>query len=232
MLSQLDLILFQALNSHAGNPLVDRVIGAICNPMRLGLLLVAPYWYFWFTTRAPAIRREVGAGLIGAILAIAICRATANFLPYRERPMYDLDSGFVALGHALPPGYLEHWSSFPSDTIAFLLALAMGLYLLARRLSIALMIVAIIAGGVGRVYLGIHYPFDIAVGMVVAMLSVLAAHQNWAVRLVDGALRWERIAPAPFYLLAIVATTEMSQMFDTVRKVGREAFEVVVYLLT
>jgi undecaprenyl-diphosphatase len=230
--SSLDLLLFHVVNGRAGNWLFDNLVNAIAGNLLIsGTIFIAPYWYYWFrkgTTAADtvAVRHSVGAGLIGGILSIVISRAMAESLPFRDRPMHDFSSGFVA-----PAGdfviHMEHWSAFPSDTAAFTVALAFGLYRLAPRLSLVLVAYAVAISGLGRIYFGIHYPSDVGAGMVIGILSALIAHNRLSMRLMDRTLRWEAAAPGPFYLVAILATTEMGRMFDNVRRIGRGAAQLI-----
>ncbi len=223
-----DLPLFHALNGHAGNLLIDHVIKSITSNRLLGGgMFVAPYWYYWFrkedrAAERLAIRRKIGLGLFGGLAAIVICRTLAMLLPFRQRPMYEAASGFVgSLSGA--DMYLEKWSAFPSDTAAFTIALAVGVHRFAPRLTAPLAAYAILAGAIARVYFGIHYPSDVLAGLLIGALAAFAVDNQLSVNVIDSGLGWEEQAPGLFYLLAILATAEMTVMFDNVRAIARGA---------
>jgi len=100
-------------------------------------------------------RAAVGAGL-SAVLALAIARALSSLF-FHPRPFMD----------GLVRNYLHHTpdSSFPSDHATLLFALGFSILVappaLIRRLWLVPMGLAC-AVGWARVYLGAHYPLDIA----------------------------------------------------------------------
>jgi undecaprenyl-diphosphatase len=223
-----DLPLFHALNGHAGNSLIDHVIKSITSNRLLGGgAFVAPYWYYWFrkedqAAERLAIRRKIGLGLFGGLGAIVICRTLAMLLPFRQRPMYDTASGFIgSLGGA--DMYLEKWSAFPSDTAAFTIALALGVHRFAPRLTAPLAAYAVLAGAIVRVYFGIHYPSDVLAGLLIGAVAAFAVDNPLSINVIDSGLGWEKRSPGLFYLVAILATAEMTVMFDNVRAIARGA---------
>ncbi|KQW65031.1 phosphatase PAP2 family protein [Variovorax sp. Root411] len=86
----------------------------------------------------------------------------------------------------LAPSYIEHSGrgSLPSThaTVMFLLALAFLLRPGLRRLGVLLLVLAAVTGW-ARVYVGVHFPLDIAAGLLLAcaITGVFAAAQ-WLVR--------------------------------------------------
>lgn len=128
-----------------------------------GPVLLVVLWIFGSTGDR---RAAVGAGL-SAILAVAIA-ATLSILVWHPRPFMD----------GLAANYLNHAadSSFPSDHATQLFALGFSLWLmpslLLPRAWIAMMGLGL-AVGWARVYLGVHYPFDIFGAALVGLSSAL-----------------------------------------------------------
>ena len=72
------------------------------------------------------------------------------------------------------------------------------------------------------VYLGIHYPTDIVVG---ALLGIAMAF--WVklsplrTAVARPFLRWEQLYPRRFYTIFFVVGFEFSEMFDSLRAIGK-----------
>lgn len=66
--------------------------------------------------------------------------------------------------------------AFPSDHTALVTALAAGIWLVDRRLG-ALAAALALTEGFTRVYLGMHYPHDVAAGMLLSSALILG---GWA----------------------------------------------------
>ncbi|QUD86290.1 phosphatase PAP2 family protein [Phenylobacterium montanum] len=180
------------------------------------LILTMPYIYLWFSQKTPESRARLVAGLGGAILSIGLARLIAHFAPFEVRPMYDAASGFhkLAVDRAAD---MEGWSAFPSDTAAFSIALTLGLFTVSRTASVALTLLSMAFFGLARVYLGIHYPLDVAAGWLIGGLAAALAQTPPIRGLAGSALRVEARAPPLFYACAAMVLTETGQMFDNVR---------------
>ena len=61
--------------------------------------------------------------------------------------------------------------SFPSDTVALLATMTCGLFLWNRLLGIGAFLFILITGVFPRLYFGLHYPSDMALGVVIAISS-------------------------------------------------------------
>ncbi|MFF8591830.1 phosphatase PAP2 family protein [Streptomyces sp. NPDC015220] len=93
--------------------------------------------------------------------------------------------------------------AFPSNHTTVAFAFAVALLVVNRRLG-AVALLAAVAMGASRVYVGAHYPHDVAVGAlvgtVVSLLVVLAARRfclSLVQRLRDGVLRPLLVVPPP-----------------------------------
>ncbi|MFI1994963.1 phosphatase PAP2 family protein [Actinoplanes sp. NPDC020271] len=146
--------------------------------------------------------------LIFAVFAVAAALAASALRRRRIRPVAELGAALVlgfagaqVLSHLsgqLRPFQSHHVHqliphepgvSLPSDhaTAAFTIAFAVFAFL-SRAWGVALMVAAI-AVGVARVWVGVHYPGDIAAGAVIAVLAVGAVA-------VYGRMRISRVGSA------------------------------------
>ncbi len=125
----------------------------------LGVLCIVGLWVWG----APERRRA----LLGAVMSWALAMSVnlaISLLWFHPRPF------MIGLGHQL----LAHGpeTSFPSDHATFLLSLGLGLLLAGGRRRWGALLVALGAGVAwSRVYLGVHFPFDMAGSLVVALAS-------------------------------------------------------------
>ena len=108
------------------------------------------YQYFLFTALALILSRGLFTELI-------------RFFYYRPRP-------FVALNFT-PLINHESAAAFPSGHAAFYFALAFAVWVYDRRWGTIFIIGALLMG-IARVASGVHYPFDILGGILVALISL------------------------------------------------------------
>ncbi|MBW1599323.1 phosphatase PAP2 family protein [Streptomyces sp. JJ38] len=142
--------------------------GVIAGLMVLGL------WAWWTARRRPDAVTAV-AGLMWAPLgasAAYLVNYPIRELVARPRPFVDHEGLNVLV--AGKDGY-----SFVSDHSALVMALAVGIFVVNRKLG-ALAIALALFQGFGRVYTAVHYPTDVIGGLalgaaVVLLLAPLAA---------------------------------------------------------
>jgi undecaprenyl-diphosphatase len=118
---------------------------------------------------------------LALVLPVWFGNETIKEVVHRPRP--DIQS----LPHALvlEPGGL----SFPSGHTSFTACLMLGLIMVTwtqrwRRLSIVIAIVLVLATAWSRVYLGVHYPSDVAASIVYAVAGVALANSLWSLLVV------------------------------------------------
>ena len=219
---QTDLWVFHLINGQAGNWALDWVaIFASRTYLFNGAIIMAAYWYIWFLPGSHQDRREkIVLALIGAIITLIVARGFASILPYRVRPLYALDVGY--LSPHLPSGQTiagyEDWSSFPSDQAALFFALAAGLWRCSRPLGVLAILVAIIGVCAVQIYLGIHYPSDVIAGAALGVLCVYATARIGSNRLTRTILAFERDFSPAFYAAMFLVTFEIGSLFDDVRQ--------------
>ena len=214
----LNIVLFHVLNGFGAYPIV--AAGAIAvheNHILRFAVLTAPYAYYWFSpNRTLDLERTLLVGLASVLFAILIARGLANFLPFEVRPMYDPSSGFRTLAIKHDPD-MESWSSFPSDTAAVCFALTLSLYPISRWASAALTFAALLLFCIPRIILGVHYPLDITVGVLIGGGSALLTEKLFSLSS-NRFHEWTcRLPDKLYYPLMIIYLSEASQMFSGFR---------------
>jgi undecaprenyl-diphosphatase len=155
--------LFHAINSLTGNAAVDSVMKAAARYLIFVVFLAAAI----LCLRRLARRQLRPVVLTGAALLLTFLLGLAEAALYAEKRPFQTHHVHELIAHA--PG-----QSFPSDhaTAAFGVAFAIAVFV-SRPWGVVL---AFLAVGIGfaRVYDGIHYPLDIAGGLLAAALGVAA----------------------------------------------------------
>jgi len=117
-----------------------------------------------------------GAPLIGLLVAQAIGRSVD-----RSRPYNTLDNVHLLLSKTAD-------FSFPSDHATVAGAVAVGLFMIDRRLGLISGLGALLMA-FARVYVGAHYPGDVLAGLVIGG-AVAAAGWYLVVPVLDRGLAW------------------------------------------
>jgi undecaprenyl-diphosphatase len=138
---------------------------------------VALLWTSWITTGK--VRREcatIWRLLLGILLALCISRVIQEMFPMRNRPI--LEPGLaLAAPNYFDPSAFAGWSSFPSDNAALFSALATVTFITHRKLGVISYLHAVFIVSLPRVYLGLHYPSDVLVGLMLGIAVVILMYK-------------------------------------------------------
>ena len=145
-------------------PLLDRVMrgvthlgdAAVTVTFTLALVLGA-------VPGGAAAGRRAAFALVLSHLAVQLLKRTVS----RRRP--EMPTGVVAL--AQPPDRF----SFPSGHAAAALSVALGLASVLPVAAAGLVLIMALFVGASRCYLGVHYPGDVLVGWLLAVLGIVGA---------------------------------------------------------
>lgn len=159
--------LFFKINNLAGIHIwLDRL--AIFFAVYVGYILLAFLIYLWLTR--PDSKRMVVVALIAAIFARLVITNIIRFLYVHPRP-FDVMQVRQLIS--------ESGSSFPSGHAAFFFALSAVVYIYDRKLGWVFFVISALMG-FARIYVGVHWPFDILAGVVVGILVSLVT--DWFIK--------------------------------------------------
>ena len=165
-MEQLNNHLFAAINQFAG-------LNQFFDYMFMFFAEVMPYLFIvlviaaWFRSKEHTKRYLIGA-TVPSVVGIAINHVIAQVY-FHPRPFMN-DLGTTLVAHT--PS-----TSFPSDHTTFMFCIAFSLlcHQATRTVALGLTLLAVI-GGLSRVYIGVHFPFDIAAAAVVSGFAAMVVH--------------------------------------------------------
>jgi undecaprenyl-diphosphatase len=179
-LLSLDRALFFAINNGLAGPVNDIVIGWatwLGNALVLGTGVI-PLLYL---IDRKNFRRNLVLVVLTVLLA-SIIGWTLKHLIDRPRPLKDM-ADLIAAGkvhiHVLFTPLRER--SMPSGHTVVIFSAAASLSFFFHRYAVPLFLIAILTG-LSRVYVGAHYPSDVAIGALIGILSAVLVHRlyhNW-----------------------------------------------------
>lgn len=174
--TQWNVDLFVHMHATAASPHLLVAVAVVLAQWPLYAALGIAAWQCW------RHRDGIGAAqIIGAWLIANRIEALVDAVAFHARPFA---AGFG-------PAFMAHAAdnSMPSSHVALGSVLAIVLALRRRRLSSALVAALTVAMAWARVYVGIHWPADMAGALLTAAVSVAVA---WTVGCAAAALRKRR----------------------------------------
>lgn len=152
------------------------------------LAAIPPLLWLWPAppARRAANQRVAASAVISVGLAVALA-ALLGYLHAESRPFVSDPGTRLLIHHSAD-------NSFPSDHVIFAAAIA-GVLLAARPWLGAVAFAGVLAVGLARVFVGVHWPDDVLVAAAVGLLTGFAAIR--AERLLIGPQRaFSRVLPA------------------------------------
>lgn len=135
-------------------------------------MLAAATIGLWFVSR-PGARSRWRMASLSALTAAAVALALNQAIAHiwlRARPSAAHPDA-VHLYFVAP----SHDPSFPSDHASAAFAIAFAVFFISRRAGLGFLLAAA-AIGIARVLIGLHYPGDIAAGVLVGLTSATLVH--------------------------------------------------------
>ena len=160
------------INGFVGtSPTFDHIARIVASDYLMPLAFSAVIFAIWFVGRNLAERRRYQRGTLLAATAIGISNLIVDIID----SAYDRQRPFDELGDSLQLIFYRSTDpSFPANPMAVVFAIAMGVWLVDRRIGWTLMAGASIYSVI-RVYVGTFYPTDVIGGAVIGVISALIA---------------------------------------------------------
>jgi len=172
---KLDLKIFELINGSAGNiKILDDIIIMFASdyfvPVMTGLIFLFHWIGFSNTELKVCSQRSVLKSIIIMVVANAVV-ISLNQIIFRERPFITNEVNLLF--------YMPSDSSFPSNASAGSLSLALGF--LDKKWMKTFIIIFILSTlmSISRIYVGVHYPSDIAGGILVSIISYFIGVHIW-----------------------------------------------------
>jgi undecaprenyl-diphosphatase len=162
-----------------------------------GVLLLAAWWQARRSNDAPrAVALVVWAGA-SPLAALAVAQVINQFVD-RARPYAAMPSAHVLIARSAD-------ASFPSDHATAAGAVAAGLLIAGTALGSRLLGIIAAAAAIllafARLYVGVHYPSDVLVGLALGGTIALTL-APLARRLVTPVARWAMTTPLRWFVVA------------------------------
>lgn len=158
-MTQLNYEILKAINDLAGqSSWLDRVMIFATNyavPVFAIVLLLM--WFFGNEYMKKTVVYSTISGVIGILINVLISK-----IYFEPRPFVTHDDLNVLVEHASD-------ASFPSDHTTGAIALAFAIALRNKRIGLIMMVFALLTG-FSRMYVGNHYPGDVAMGIVIGLM--------------------------------------------------------------
>ncbi|MBP2258333.1 phosphatase PAP2 family protein [Virgibacillus alimentarius] len=166
----IDVYLFQLINNLANkNTLLDHffILLTDFSPYIILLILV---WIWFFRKGDKRINKKIVLFAIFTVILAIGANYLINIFYFRPRPFTEIEGPITMLIDKAADS-----PSFPSNHATGAFAIAFAFFTKDKRLGSGLIILAILIA-ISRIFVGVHYPTDVAAGAMIAFIACLATH--------------------------------------------------------
>lgn len=219
---QIDHALTLFVNEPAGrSKVVDRLVFDVADTKLLsGGVFLVPYWWLWFKADENGVhvqRRNVVVAILAIGVLAGIVWLLKALLPFQPAPLNASSFG-LRLPFGIDPAGLNDGNSFPSGHAALFFALSVPLWMYSRWLGATAAVWALSMICLPLVYLGYHWPSDIAAGALAGIaLMLLLCRLIGATRLPNRVVSFSAKRAPAFYAIAWLIVFETAVLFEDLK---------------
>ena len=171
-------------------------------------------------------KKRVLSILLSIMITLGIIE-TLNSLVDSPRPIvtYESQINSPIVTENTKPLWRDGWvrntkhGSFPSDTVALLATIAIGIFFWNKLIGFISILFVIITGILPRLYFGLHYPSDMMLGFLIALSSSLIVEKlKFFDLLCTKVLNFEKKIPFVFGTLGFYLAYIIADKFILLRK--------------
>lgn len=191
-----------------------------------GWVVSAVLLWLWFLEggKREERRKKILAVLAGCMAAVLAGRLLQLNLPHIPRPKNDPQLAFV-LPHGVEVDALTGWNAFPSDHAILFFGAAAGLWLVSRFWGTFVLIYISLVVGIGRIYIGYHYPSDIlGGGLLGAFIVIVCVQSRFLDNLILPLLEFKDRFPRVFYTGFFLVLYQLAILFVQLRDLAQWAW--------
>lgn len=168
-MENINIYLFRIINNLATNQYINLFFSLSAQYLIfLYLLFIIFIWFYKKQINKKLDNKRIFIlSVLSSILSLIINKVL-GYIYYEKRP-------FVSLKHVNLLFKYTPNNSFPSDHMAVVSSIAVMIYIYNKKLGIFLLVISLLIG-FSRVFSGVHFPIDIIVGFLSALISALIVY--------------------------------------------------------
>lgn len=188
--------------------------------------LIVGLWEYGNVKKDSSSKKRVLYILFSIIVTLGIIEIM-NAIIHSPRPIVTYESLIKApiVSNDIEMLWNNSWvrnskhGSFPSDTVALLFTMAVGLFLWEKLIGSFAIAFVLITCVLPRLYFGLHYPSDMLVAMVISIFSsMLVEKTKFCKTLSDFLFKIEQKSPYIFGVIGFYLAYVIAEKFILIRK--------------
>jgi len=178
LLFNLELYLFYFINTYISNPIFDYIFVFFhnCHEQLWFIIIVLSIWVYYI------IKDKKNRALLIVLIPISILITdqtgrSIKHLEFRQRPYMSIEKEKIQLLIEVPKNDLGEYQktssskkSFPSNHAANMFSICYILAYIYNKQKKYFITFAILIG-ISRIYVGVHYPLDVLVGILIGFVT-------------------------------------------------------------